>query len=154
MRCLSAEAVTQWVAIVNNMGREPSPLNTYLTMTAFEEYVDQYGHNFNRKLYEFAVSLMRDRNGSGIKALPKEQVTEWLKTQGVTLKNDIGYNAAYIYAMAKADYYGSSIKDNIHLALFVKDYMEDPDGNPERAFDGFVMSCRAKDEPIFWDEML
>lgn len=123
-------------------------------MTAFEEYVDQYGHNFNRKLYEFAVSLMRDRNGGGIKALPKEQVTEWLKTQGVTLKNDIGYNAAYIYAMAKADYYGSSIKDNIHLALFVKDYMEDPDGNPERAFDGFVMSCRAKDEPIFWDEMI
>lgn len=123
-------------------------------MTAFEEYVDQYGYNFNRKLYEFAVSLMRDRNGGGIKALPKEQVTEWLKTQGVTLKNDIGYNAAYIYAMAKSDYYGSSIKDNIHLALFVKDYIDDPDGNPERAFDGFVMSCRAKGEMIDWQEMI
>lgn len=123
-------------------------------MTAFEEYVDQYGHNFNKKLYEFAVSLMKDRNGSGIRPLTKEQVTEWLKTQGVTVKNDIGYNVPYIYSMAKSDYFGSSIKDNIHLALFVKDFADDIDGYPERAFDGFVMSCRAKDEPIFWDEMI
>lgn len=136
------------------MGREPSPLNTYLTMTAFEEYVDQYGHNFNRKLYEFAVSLMKDRNGSGIRPLTKEQVTEWLKTQGVTVKNDIGYNVPYIYSMAKSDYFGSSIKDNIHLALFVKDFADDVDGYPERAFDFFVMSCRAKGEHIYWDDFL
>ena len=123
-------------------------------MTAFEEYVEQYGYNFNRKLYEFAISLMRDRSGNKMNAMTKEQVEEWLKTQGVSLNNNKGYNAAYILAMAKSDYFGSSIKDNIHLALFVKDYIDDIDGNPERAFDGFVMSCRAKGEPIDWQDMI
>lgn len=123
-------------------------------MTAFEEYYDQYGCHFNRKLYEWAVSMMRDRNGNKMNVLTKEQVAEWLKTQGVNLKNDKGYDAAYVYSMAKADYYGSSIKDNAHLALFVKDYLEDPDGTKTKAFDHFVMDCRAKEEPIYWDEML
>lgn len=123
-------------------------------MTAFEEYVEQYGHNFNRKLYEFAVSMMRDRSGNKIQPMSKEQVSDWLKTQGVVLKNDKGYNAAYTYAMGKADYFGSSIKDNIHLALFVKDFADDIDGYPEKAFDFFVISCRAKGIPIFWEDFL
>lgn len=123
-------------------------------MTAFEEYIDQYGAHFNRKLYEWAVSMMRDRNGSKPSVLTREQATEWLKTQGVTLKNDKGYDSAYVYAMAKADYLGSSIKDNVHLALFVRDFLEDPDGYPTKAFDHFVMDCRAKNEPIYWEEFL
>lgn len=123
-------------------------------MTAFEEYVDQYGYNFNKKLYEWAVSMMRDRNGKAVPPLTKEQASEWLRTQGVSIKNDQGHNAAYALAMAKADYYGSSVKDNIHLALFVKDYLDDPDGAETKAFDHFVMDCRAKRIPIYWDEML
>lgn len=123
-------------------------------MTAFEEYVDQYGYNFNKKLYEWAVSMMKDRAGNKPNVLTREQVSDWLRTQGVTLKNDIGYNAAYILAMAKSDYFGSSVKDNIHLALFVKDYLDDPDGAETKAFDHFVMDCRAKRIPIYWDEML
>ena len=123
-------------------------------MTAFEEYLDQYGCHFNKKLYEWAVSMMKDRNGNRPNTLPKEQVSEWLKTQGVSLKNDKGYDAAYVLAMGKADYYGSSIKDNVHLALFVKDFLDDPDGTTSKAFDHFVMDCRAKEEPIFWEEML
>ena len=122
-------------------------------MTAFEEYLDQYGCHFNKKLYEWAVSMMKDRNGNRPNTLPKEQVSEWLKTQGVSLKNDKGYDA-YVLAMGKADYYGSSIKDNVHLALFVKDFLDDPDGTTSKAFDHFVMDCRAKEEPIFWEEML
>ena len=56
--------------------------------------------------------------------------------------------------MAMADYWGSSIEDDAHLALFVKDYLDDPDGYETKAFDHFVMDCRAKGEPIFWDEMM
>lgn len=56
--------------------------------------------------------------------------------------------------MAKADYFGSSIADDAHLVLFVQDYLDDPDGNPTKAFDHFVVDCRAKGEPIFWDEVL
>lgn len=123
-------------------------------MTSFEEYTDQFGCHFNKKLYEWAVSMMRDRNGSTILPIPKEQVTEFLRVNGITLKNDKGYDAAYVHAMAKADYWGSSIGDDAHLALFVRDYLDDNDGSSTKAFDHFVVDCRAKDEPIFWDEMM
>lgn len=123
-------------------------------MTAFEEYTDQYGCHFNKMLYEWAVTMMTDRNGKSVPTMTKEQVSEWLRTNGVTLKNDKGYDAAYVLAMAKADYWGSSISDDAHLALFVRDYLDDPDGAKSKAFDHFVVDCRAKNEPIFWDEMM
>lgn len=123
-------------------------------MTAFDEYTDQYGYHFNKKLYEWAVSMMRGRDGNRMKALTKEQVAEFFRTNGITLENNRGYDAPYVHAMAKADYYGSSIDDDAHLALFVKDYLDDPDGYDTKAFDHFVIDCRSKGEPIFWEEML
>ena len=123
-------------------------------MTAFEEYTDQYGCNFNKKLYEWAVSMMSDRDGHAIKPMTKEQVADFLRENGVTIDRDRGYNAAYVHAMAMADYWGSSIDDESHLALFVKDYIDDPDGTDTKAFDHFIVDCRAKGEPIFWDEMM
>ena len=123
-------------------------------MTAFEEYCDMYGCHFSKKLYEFAVSMMKDRSGNKVEPKTKEQVSEFLRTNGVTLKNDKGWDAAYVHAMATADYWSSSITDNTHLALFVKDYIDDPDGSKTKAFDHFVVDCRVKDEPIFWDTFM
>ena len=123
-------------------------------MSPFEEYVDQYGLHFNKKLYEWAVSRMKDRSGNRIPAMSKEQVSEFLSTRGVRLKNDKGHDAAYVLAMAKADYYGSTIIDEPRLALFVRDFLDDVDGSKTKAFDHFVVDCRAMDEPIFWDEMI
>ena len=123
-------------------------------MTDFEEYIDQYGGHFSRKLYEYAISMMPDRNGGRIQPMTKEQVTQWLQGNGITIKNDKGYDAPYVLAMGRSDYFGSSIADDAHLAKFVKDYLDDPDSYPEKAFDHFVMDCRGKKEPIFWDTML
>lgn len=123
-------------------------------MTSFEEYTDQFGFHFNKKLYECAVSMMTDRSGNKVNKLPKEQVDEFLRVNGITLDNNKGYDAAYVHAMAKADYWGSSINDDMHLARFVKDYLDDKDGSYTKAFDHFVVDCRAKGEPIFWDEMM
>lgn len=123
-------------------------------MTSFEEYTDTYGFHFSRKLYEWAVSMMRDRNGNRIEPKTKEQTDEFLRARGVTLKRNRGYDAAYVLAMGLADYFGSSVPDDTHLALFVKDFLDDPDGTETKAFDHLVVDCRAKGEPIFWDEML
>lgn len=123
-------------------------------MTSFEEYTDQFGFHFNKKLYEWAVSMMADRGGNRVKPLTKEQVDEFLRVNGITLDNNKGYDAPYVHAMAKADYWGSSINDDAHLARFVKDYLDDQDGSDTKAFDHFVVDCRAKGEPIFWDEMM
>lgn len=123
-------------------------------MTSFEDYIDRYGGHFNKKLYEWALSLMDSRNGEQIKPITKEQMAERLRSNGIELDNEKGYDAAYVYAMAQADYFGSSISDDMHLLLYVKDFLDDPDGYDTKAFDHFVMDCRAKGEYIFFDDML
>lgn len=122
--------------------------------TSMEEYLGDYGYHFNKRLFEFAVSMMEDRNGARIKPWDKEKTEEFLKAHGVKLNNDKGHDAAYVINMARADYLGSSIADDQHLAFFVKDYMDDPDGSKTRAFDEFWIKSVALGIPIFWDEML
>ncbi len=120
-------------------------------MTAFDEYVDQYGPHFNKRLYEWAVSMMTDRSGNKVMPKTKEQVEEFLRINGVSLKNDKGHDAAYVHAMLMADNWGSSYTTDKQLALGVMNFLDDPDGSKSKAFDHFVVDCRAKREPIFWD---
>ena len=121
--------------------------------SAMEEYLETYGFHFNKKLFEYAVSMMRPRSGGQFKPWDKEKTEEFLKNYGVSVKGK-GHDLAYIANMARADYYGSSITDENHLALFVSDYVTDPDGADTKAFDHFFIDSVAKGTPIFWDEML
>ena len=123
-------------------------------MTSFEEYTDEYGCHFNKKLYEWAVSMMKDRNGNSVTAKTKEEVDSFLRANGVTLNKSKGHDAAYVHAMLTADCWGSSYQNDKQLALGVKDFLDDPDGSNTKAFDHFVVDCRSKKVPIFWDEML
>lgn len=123
-------------------------------MTTFDEYIEQFGCHFNKRLYEFAVSLMTDRKGERVKPKSREQVEQFLTSHGVTVENNKGWDAPYVLAMLTADNFGSSYKTEDQLALGVKDYLDDPDGNPFKAFDHFVVDCRAKQDPIFWDMMM
>lgn len=123
-------------------------------MSYKEEYIEENGHHFNKKLFEYAVKQMIDRNGNRMNVIPKEQVAEFLRQNGVTISHDVGYDAAYVMHMAKADYFGSSITDDIHLAKFVKDYLDDPDGNPCRAFDEYWINLTAKGKHIYWEDFL
>lgn len=119
-----------------------------------EEYLEDYGHHFNSKLFDFATDLMRNRDGNRLSVWDKEKVSTFLKSNGVSLSRNYGHDAAYVTNMALADYWGSSIVDDAHLARFVKDYIDDRDGSDTRAFDEFWIKTVALGIPIFWDEML
>ena len=119
-----------------------------------EEYLEMYGFHFNKKLFEFAISMMKPRIGGQFQPWDKERSEEFLKTFGANVKKAKGHDAAYVLNMARADYYGSSITDENRLANFVVDFITDPDGSDTKAFDHFFIDCIAKGVPIFWDEML
>lgn len=119
-----------------------------------EDYLEDYGYHFNKKLFDFAVSKMTDRSGNRLQPWDKEKVDAFLTNHGIRLKNNLGHDAAYVFNMARADYWGSAISDDTHLALFVKDYLDDPDGSETRAFDEFYIKTVALGTPIFWEEML
>lgn len=98
--------------------------------------------------------MMETRTGEKMRPVEKSVFDEKMRANGITLKNDKGYDGVYAWSMGTSDYLGSSIPDEAHLAKFVKDYCDDPDGSPTRAFDEFYAKTMALDIPIVWEDVL
>lgn len=120
-----------------------------------DAYLANHGRHFSKPMLEWAVSMMRDRKGAKMSVPEKKKTDEVLRSFGVELERNKGYyDATYVWCMAKSDYLGSSLQDDAHLALFVKDYIDDKDGNPTRAFDEFYINCIAKGIDIPWEDVI
>jgi hypothetical protein len=120
-------------------------------------YMRNYGPHFNRKLFEFAVDNMTtiiDGEEKKIKPYSKEEVANILQLQGVTVKRNQLYDAAYVANMCKADFLGSSIKDEKHLALYVKDVIDDIDANDGIVFNRWYADMSYSGIAVDWEAML
>ena len=126
----------------------------YLIPEDMEQYMSYYGRHISKPLYEYAVGMMESRDGGKVKTMEKDAVMEKLKANGITLKNDKAYDVPYVWAMGTADYLGSSISDEAHLARFVKDYVDDVDGSKTRAFDELYAKTLALDIPLIWEDLM
>ena len=126
-----------------------------ITPKGMDAYLSAHGHHFSKPMLEWAVSMMKNKKGDRQSVPEKKKVDEKLNSYGVELSRDKGYyDSVYVWCMAKSDYYGSSIEDEMHLAKYVKDYIDDPDGNPTRAFDEFYVNCIAKGIDIPWGDII
>lgn len=134
---------------LDNYGKMPSGM---------KEYLEAYGWHFSKKMCEWAVSKMKVKDDTGkqkkLDALKKDEVEELLKKFAVKLEKDAGYDCVYVANMAKSDYYKSSIADEAHLALFIKDYIDDPDGYSGLPFTRFYADCIGSGTPIIWEDMM
>ena len=122
--------------------------------TGLEKYLSMYGWHFSKKLCNFAVSSMKKDNGERIAPITKEALDLLLAKNGVVLDNKFGYDYVFVANMCKADYLGSSVPDEAHLAKFVKDYCDDPDGYEELPMTRFYADTIGKGIPIIWEDML
>lgn len=120
---------------------------------AMVNYLSHYGWHFSKKMCEFAVGKMK-KDGKRLSPITKDKLKELLQAYDVTVENDVVYDAIYVVNMAKADFYGSSIPDEKHLAMFVKDYLDDEDGYDGIVFSRFYIDTVKKGLPIDWEEML
>lgn len=117
------------------------PLDVYdVRPRSQEAYLSQNGWHFNDAACKYAVSLMRKRNESTgkmeqIPMMEAPEVDELLKRNGVILENKVGMDYVYVANKGKYDLYKSSIQDERHLALYVKDVVDDAD-----APDGYIMA--------------
>jgi hypothetical protein len=124
---------------------------------AMISYMRHYGPHFNRKLHEFAVSRMtKTVNGVEKRITPftKEQVTGMLSSYGISLKNDQLYDSTYVANMCRADFFGSCITDDKHMALYIKDVIDDPDGYDGIVFNRWYADMCYTGVAIDWEEML
>ena len=124
---------------------------------AMETYLEFYGWHFSKKMCDWAVSKMyKEVNGKKeyIKPYTKEDLEQFLEKQGIKLEDVQGYDHVYIANMAKADFLGSSISDEVHLAKYVKDVISDPDAYEGMPFTRFYADCIGSGTPIIWSEMI
>lgn len=119
-----------------------------------EAYLGHYGWHFSKAMCDWAVGMMRDRSGKKIPVKTKEQVEALLKTFGIILDKDRGYDAVYVAHMGIADYLGSSVPDEAHLAKYVKDVIDDKDGYDGMPFTRFYADCIGSGTPIIWADMM
>lgn len=122
--------------------------------SGMEEYLEAYSWHFSKRMSEWAISKMRDRNGKKIEMLPKEKVDAILKQHGVEIKEDKGYDSVYVLHMIKADFWGSSIASEQMMAKMVGDIMNDPDGYEGMVFTRFYADCIGSGTPIIWEDYM
>ena len=98
--------------------------------------------------------LILKKHGKKLEPVSKENVDKLLEQNKIQLDNNVGYDYVFVANMCKADYYGSSITDDKHVALYIKDTIDDED-----AADGTVMrrwyaTMVANGVVVDWDDTL
>lgn len=126
-----------------------------ITPSGMAAYLSAHGHHFSKPMMLWAVSMMRDRKGNRLTAPSREELEDALARNAVKLERNAGYyDAIYAWCMGLADYFGSSVPDDTHLARFVKDYIDDPDDVEGRAFDEFYIKTIRNGIDIPWEDMI
>lgn len=125
---------------------------------AMKRYISNYGWHFNRLAYEFAVKQMVKKDSAGKEVgvvMPtKEDVEQKLKNYNIKLENNTLYDAAFVWCMGSADYLGSSITDEAHLAKYVRDTIDDVDASPETTFRRWLATMVGNGQPVDWEDLV
>lgn len=125
-----------------------------LVPEGYREYKRRNGCHFNRQLCEFAVARMEGEDGKPIKPLSKQEVEKMLEDAKVKVEHQEEYDHVFVANMGLADYLGDSVPDMEHLAKYVKNVLDDPDGYEGIAFCRWVADCVGKKVEVPWDEMM
>ena len=117
---------------------------------SMKRYLKYYGEHFNKKLCDFAVNKMNH----GKAPVTKEKVDEILQKHNIKLEHNELNDYVYVYNMGNNDYMGSSIVDEKHLAMYVKDVIDDKDGYDGIVFNRWYADMVIQGIPIEWEDML
>ncbi len=123
-----------------------------------KEYLGIYGWHFSKKMCEWAVSKMKQKDKTtgkekNLETMSKDAVDDLLRRYNIRVEKNEAYDMVYVANMGKADYLRSSIMDEQHLAMFVKDYIDDSDGYDGMPFTRFMADCIGKGTPIMWEDL-
>ena len=110
----------------------------------FLNYLRYYGPHFNKKLCEFACSNLEK------KEYTKEKLDQLLQAYNIQIKNSKLLDYVYLANWCKSVLYGSSIIDEKHLALFIKDIL---DKEGDLVFNRWYADMAKLGIPIEWEDV-
>lgn len=124
-----------------------------------QEYLELYGWHFSKKMYQWAISLLKKINPvtgkqDAVDLYTKESLDEALKKNNLVIKNCNAYDYCFVANKIKVIAYKSSIDDEIHLLKHVRDEVDNPNSYPEQPFTQFYADCIGKGVPIIWEDMI
>lgn len=129
-----------------------------LTPEEYKEYKRAHGMHFSKELCEFAVGLMESEDKTGNRShltpMTKQEVDELLKEFNVEVRRAMEYDTVFVANMGKADYLGDSVPDREHLARYIKNVIDDPDGYDGIAFNRWFADMCAKKVEVPWERFL
>ena len=111
----------------------------------FINYLRYYGQHFNKNLCEFACSRL-SYNG-----YTKEKLDQLCQTYKINIPNQELYDIVYIANWCRSVFYGSSIEDEKHLLLFIKDIF---DKESKLIFNRWYADMAKSGIPIDWEKMV
>lgn len=120
-------------------------------------YLRYNGPHFNKKLCDFAVGLMEKKVGNimtKITPMSKNEVDDLLQNNGIVIDGAQLYDTVFVANMCKADFLGSSIVDNLHLAKYIKDVLDDDDAYDGIVFNRWYADMSRKGIVVDWEEMI
>ena len=120
---------------------------------SMRKYLSNYGWHFNKQLCQYAVSLMR-KKGKQLEPVSKEYIDKVLAQNDITLENNVGHDYVFVGNMCKADYYGSSISDEKHFALYIKDTIDDEDAGDGTTMRRWYATMVANGIMVDWEEFV
>lgn len=111
----------------------------------FLNYLRYYGQHFNQKLCNFACEQI------GKMEYSKEKVDQLLVNSQINLTNAKLYDATVLANWCKNRLFNSSIVDERHLVLFLKDMFEK---EGDLIFNRWYADMAKQGVPINWEEMI
>lgn len=111
----------------------------------FINYLRYYGPHFNKKLCQFACSMFQ------IKEITKEKLDSILQANNIQINDSKLYDYVYVANWCKSVFYGSSIQDEKHFVLFIKDIF---DKEPDLVFNRWYADMAKRGIPIEWSNMI
>lgn len=111
----------------------------------FINYLRYYGPHFNKKLCDFACKQFPK------KEYTREKLDTLLQAHNIELKNNKLYDYVYVANWCKNLFYGSSILDEKHLILFLKDIFEK---EHDLIFNRWYADMSKRGIPIDWEDMI
>jgi hypothetical protein len=100
--------------------------------------------------------FLDDEELQPITPFTKEQVDTILSNHNIRLANNRLYDYVFVANMAKADYMGDDgcIDDELHLARYIKNVIDDPDAKEGVVFAKWLAAMAVNGIEIEWSEIL
>ena len=81
-------------------------------------------------------------------------VLSLLKKNNIQLQRGKMYDCVYVANMCLNDYFGKSVPDLPHMAMFIRDMIDDPDAEDGFIFNRFYADQMFMNNPIDWEDMI